>query len=99
MTIYRYYNNPPMCGVENRRRIREYDPAVMFAGLTYHPKWGREEQRFLIIGFKNQKYRLLFELEFGTAGLQELKYDNVTTEQREAIIPAMRERIKKLQVL
>ena len=70
--IYEYYNKPPMCGIRNRKRIREYDPAVEFMGHSYHPIWNKPERRFLVINFENNRQQLLFEIEFGAARLFEI---------------------------
>ena len=70
--IYEYTNSPPMCGIRNRKRIREYDPAVEFTGHSYHPIWDKQERRFLIINFENSHQQLLFEIEFGSARLTQL---------------------------
>ena len=99
MTIYRYYNNPPMCGVKNRRRIREYDPAAMFTGLRFHPAHGRKNERFLVIEFKSIKNKVLFELEFSTALLQELQYDEIVDDQKMVIKFAIADRRKKLAMI
>lgn len=70
--IYEYTTNAPMCGIRNRKRIREYDPAVEFTGHSYHPIWNVPERRFLIINFENTHQQLLFEIEFGSARLTQL---------------------------
>lgn len=72
-TIYEYHKTQYLNGIVNRRRIRKfYDPDVTFFSYRYHEIWKIPNRDFIILEFKNENMKTLFEIEFGKADLTEL---------------------------